>query len=300
MKTVKKLEHYDLIANCKITLEDEVINTFIEWTRYIPNNEIVGAVFYNLDADYNVHIVGVHFFHVTPDTSTMHFTEVDFPDDLFMYKDMCGAGYIGMIHTHCNAGTGFSGPDLEMMYDEDTYKDYPIFLSVIINNLGSLNAKLAYVKERVIKIDGVQDMKDKVALTRNYSSTFKANDIPPHIKQLWDKRNPPPVVGKPGKSIFTNSGYSKGYSDFTYDEPVTTYITNQEFKDLLIDFFDPTARTLKEAVKEFNDITNEAEFIGFVLEDMGTQLSSSDLIRVDNILATYLTKGQLKKWKKSH
>lgn len=69
--------------------------------------------------------------------------DAEFNADVVEY--MIDKGYedshIGMIHSHCDLSVFFSGPDMQEL--NANAKAYPLYLSMITNNLGKYTAKIA-------------------------------------------------------------------------------------------------------------------------------------------------------------
>lgn len=86
--------------------------------------------------------------------------------DYMIEKDyMSRNAFIGMIHSHCNAGVFFSGPDMQEL--ETNCKAFPIYLSVITNNQGQYVAKTAKYIKKIGVFNGTKTYKDDNGNTVN-------------------------------------------------------------------------------------------------------------------------------------
>lgn len=143
-KEKKKLELVHQQSIYKMVILQEVEKKIRLLCREIHNVEWSGVLFYKVSGsfeDKSLTITCVDLFQM--DEGTTGYTEYDMSPDVCTYicnhPELMGAGvYLGLIHSHNNMSTFFSGTDTATLHSEGS--DVNHFVSLIVNNAGKYTA----------------------------------------------------------------------------------------------------------------------------------------------------------------
>ncbi len=128
----------------------------------IPNNEWVGAVIYEFTGNWVDETLEITVLDIFPmyEANGMSF-DGEFNFD---YNYAIDKGYdiekfrIGLIHSHCQSGVFFSGPDMEEL--KSTSKIHPFYLSLITNNNNDWTGKVCVYSKKTYDNIGVYETKN--------------------------------------------------------------------------------------------------------------------------------------------
>ena len=127
----------------KLIVEDSLERQIRYMCHRLPNNEWSGILFYTVEGDFkDKNLV----FHATDmyllDIGTSGFTQFNRDSGMctFMIEHDLLDACQGLIHSHNNMATFFSGEDQHTLQDEGNDQNH--FLSLIVNNAGTYSAKV--------------------------------------------------------------------------------------------------------------------------------------------------------------
>ena len=139
----KSLSLIDRRSTYKLIIPDLVQRKIREWCYHFPTKEWSGTLFYTVEGsfEYNSLVITCKDIYVS-DIGSATYTEFDHSADIVTYQAMndlldC---YTGLIHSHNQMATFFSGTDRNTLIEEGM--DMPHFLSLIVNNVGVYTAKI--------------------------------------------------------------------------------------------------------------------------------------------------------------
>ncbi len=142
-KEKKSLNLIDRRSTYKLIIPDLVQRKIREWCYHFPTKEWSGTLFYTVEGSFedNSLIITCKDIYVS-DIGSATYTEFDHSADIVTYQAMndlldC---YTGLIHSHNQMATFFSGTDRNTLIEEGM--DMPHFLSLIVNNVGVYTAKI--------------------------------------------------------------------------------------------------------------------------------------------------------------
>lgn len=142
-KEKKSLSLIDRRSMYKLIIPDLVQKKIREWCYNFPTKEWSGTLFYTVDGSFedNSLVITCKDIYVS-DIGSATYTEFDHNADIVTYQAMndlldC---YTGLIHSHNQMATFFSGTDRNTLIEEGM--DMPHFLSLIVNNVGVYTAKI--------------------------------------------------------------------------------------------------------------------------------------------------------------
>lgn len=142
-KEKKSLSLIDRRSMYKLIIPDLVQKKIREWCYNFPTKEWSGTLFYTVDGSFedNSLVITCKDIYVS-DIGSAIYTEFDHNADIVTYQAMndlldC---YTGLIHSHNQMATFFSGTDRNTLIEEGM--DMPHFLSLIVNNVGVYTAKI--------------------------------------------------------------------------------------------------------------------------------------------------------------
>lgn len=142
-KEKKSLSLIDRHSTYKLIIPDLVQRKIREWCYHFPTKEWSGTLFYTVEGSFedNSLVITCKDIYVS-DIGSATYTEFDHNADIVAYQAMndlldC---YTGLIHSHNQMATFFSGTDRNTLIEEGM--DMPHFLSLIVNNAGIYTAKI--------------------------------------------------------------------------------------------------------------------------------------------------------------
>lgn len=142
-KEKKSLNLIDRRSTYKLIIPDLVQRKIREWCYHFPTKEWSGTLFYTVEGSFedNSLIITCKDIYVS-NIGSATYTEFDHSADIVTYQAMndlldC---YTGLIHSHNQMATFFSGTDRNTLIEEGM--DMPHFLSLIVNNVGVYTAKI--------------------------------------------------------------------------------------------------------------------------------------------------------------
>ena len=142
-KEKKSLSLIDRRSMYKLIIPDLVQKKIREWCYNFPTKEWSGTLFYTVDGSFedNSLVITCKDIYVS-DIGSATYTEFDHNADIVTYQAMndlldC---YTGLIHSHNQMATFFSGTDRNTLIEEGM--DMPHFLSLIVNNVSVYTAKI--------------------------------------------------------------------------------------------------------------------------------------------------------------
>lgn len=142
-KEKKSLSLIDRRSTYKLIIPDLVQGKIREWCYHFPTKEWSGTLFYTVEGSFedNSLVITCKDIYVS-DIGSATYTEFDHSADIVTYQAMndlldC---YTGLIHSHNQMATFFSGTDRNTLIEEGM--DMPHFLSLIVNNVGVYTAKI--------------------------------------------------------------------------------------------------------------------------------------------------------------
>ena len=142
-KEKKSLNLIDRHSTYKLIIPDLVQRKIREWCYHFPTKEWSGTLFYTVEGSFedNSLVITCKDIYVS-DIGSATYTEFDHNADIVAYQAMndlldC---YTGLIHSHNQMATFFSGTDRNTLIEEGM--DMPHFLSLIVNNAGIYTAKI--------------------------------------------------------------------------------------------------------------------------------------------------------------
>lgn len=142
-KEKKSLSLIDRRSTYKLIIPDLVQRKIREWCYHFPTKEWSGTLFYTVEGSFedNSLVITCKDIYVS-DIGSATYTEFDHNADIVAYQAMndlldC---YTGLIHSHNQMATFFSGTDRNTLIEEGM--DMPHFLSLIVNNAGVYAAKI--------------------------------------------------------------------------------------------------------------------------------------------------------------
>ena len=142
-KEKKSLSLIDRRSTYKLIIPDLVQRKIREWCYHFPTKEWSGTLFYTVEGSFedNSLVITCKDIYVS-DIGSATYTEFDHSADIVTYQAMndlldC---YTGLIHSHNQMATFFSGTDRNTLIEEGM--DMPHFLSLIVNNVGVYTAKI--------------------------------------------------------------------------------------------------------------------------------------------------------------
>lgn len=142
-KEKKSLSLIDRHSTYKLIIPDLVQRKIREWCYHFPTKEWSGTLFYTVEGSFedNSLIITCKDIYVS-DIGSATYTEFEHNADIVAYQAMndlldC---YTGLIHSHNQMATFFSGTDRNTLIEEGM--DMPHFLSLIVNNAGIYTAKI--------------------------------------------------------------------------------------------------------------------------------------------------------------
>lgn len=142
-KEKKSLSLIDRRSTYKLIIPDLVQRKIREWCYHFPTKEWSGTLFYTVEGSFedNSLVITCKDIYVS-DIGSATYTEFDHNADIVAYQAMndlldC---YTGLIHSHNQMATFFSGTDRNTLIEEGM--DMPHFLSLIVNNAGVYTAKI--------------------------------------------------------------------------------------------------------------------------------------------------------------
>lgn len=142
-KEKKSLSLIDRHSTYKLIIPDLVQRKIREWCYHFPTKEWSGTLFYTVEGSFedNSLVITCKDIYVS-DIGSATYTEFDHNADIVAYQAMndlldC---YTGLIHSHNQMATFFSGTDRNTLIEEGM--DMPHFLSLIVNNAGVYTAKI--------------------------------------------------------------------------------------------------------------------------------------------------------------
>lgn len=142
-KEKKSLSLIDRHSTYKLIIPDLVQRKIREWCYHFPTKEWSGTLFYTVEGSFedNSLVITCKDIYVS-DIGSATYTEFEHNADIVSYQAMndlldC---YTGLIHSHDQMATFFSGTDRNTLIEEGM--DMPHFLSLIVNNAGIYTAKI--------------------------------------------------------------------------------------------------------------------------------------------------------------
>lgn len=142
-KEKKSLSLIDRHSTYKLIIPDLVQRKIREWCYHFPTKEWSGTLFYTVEGSFedNSLVITCKDIYVS-DIGSATYTEFEHNADIVAYQAMndlldC---YTGLIHSHNQMATFFSGTDRNTLIEEGM--DMPHFLSLIVNNAGIYTAKI--------------------------------------------------------------------------------------------------------------------------------------------------------------
>lgn len=142
-KEKKSLSLIDRHSMYKLIIPDLVQRKIREWCYHFPTKEWSGTLFYTVEGSFEDGslVITCKDIYVS-DIGSATYTEFDHSADIVSYQAMndlldC---YTGLIHSHNQMTTFFSGTDRNTLIEEGM--DMPHFLSLIVNNAGVYTAKI--------------------------------------------------------------------------------------------------------------------------------------------------------------
>lgn len=142
-KEKKSLSLIDRRSTYKLIIPDLVQRKIREWCYHFPTKEWSGTLFYTVEGSFedNSLVITCKDIYIS-DIGSATYTEFDHSADIVTYQAMndlldC---YTGLIHSHNQMATFFSGTDRDTLIEESM--DMPHFLSLIVNNAGVYTAKI--------------------------------------------------------------------------------------------------------------------------------------------------------------
>lgn len=169
----KNLGLIDRQSTYKLIIPDLVQKKIREWCYHFPNKEWSGTLFYSVEGSFedNTLVITCKDIYIS-DIGSATYTEFDHGADIVSYQAMndlldC---YTGLIHSHNQMATFFSGTDRSTLIEEGM--EMPHFLSLIVNNAGIYTAKITRrVKLQASKISyptfGGEEHSEEVETTIN-------------------------------------------------------------------------------------------------------------------------------------
>lgn len=129
-----------------IIINKDVDNKIKELCLHVNNIEWSGVLFYKLDFDGNLDTLQATCIDILPlNIGSTGYTEYKYDASVANYMAMKPELFdcaLGLIHSHHNMNSFFSGVDTKTLFDEG--KDLTHFLSLIVNNKGEYVAKITY------------------------------------------------------------------------------------------------------------------------------------------------------------
>lgn len=142
-KEKKSLSLIDRHSMYKLIIPDLVQRKIREWCYHFPTKEWSGTLFYTVEGSFEDSslVITCKDIYIS-DIGSATYTEFDHSADIVTYQAMndlldC---YTGLIHSHNQMATFFSGTDRNTLIEEGM--DMPHFLSLIVNNAGVYTAMI--------------------------------------------------------------------------------------------------------------------------------------------------------------
>lgn len=143
----KRIHEITINSIGKLKITKEVQKIIDELHQKVGNTEWSGVIFFKLTkGDYktlkNLEFTTVFLYPL--DIGTQTFTEFNYDEEIISAYDLCEEAIFshrGIIHTHHNMNTFFSGTDKSELIDNS--KKYNFYLSLIVNFKGEYSCKIA-------------------------------------------------------------------------------------------------------------------------------------------------------------
>jgi len=145
-----KMQELSLSNKIKLILTEELLNHIDFGHKKIGNLEWSGFLLYKQEAGTfedisSIVLKAYNFFPLDVGTSghtEFNMTPEALDEMMDIYPDFTDYK-LGLIHTHHNMATFFSGEDMKELHDNTA--NYPYYLSLIVNNAGTYSAKVAFI-----------------------------------------------------------------------------------------------------------------------------------------------------------
>lgn len=142
-KEKKSLSLIDRHSMYKLIIPNLVQRKIREWCYHFPTKEWSGTLFYTVEGSFEDGslVITCKDIYVS-DIGSATYTEFDQDANIVTYQAMNNLldCYTGLIHSHNQMATFFSGTDRNTLIEEGM--DMPHFLSLIVNNAGVYTAKI--------------------------------------------------------------------------------------------------------------------------------------------------------------
>lgn len=142
-KVKRSLSLIDRHSTYKLVIPDLVQKKIREWCYNFPTKEWSGTLFYSVEGSFQDGslVLTCKDIYIS-DIGSAAYTEYDHTADIVTYQtehDLLDC-YTGLIHSHNQMATFFSGTDQNTLVEEGM--SMPHFLSLIVNNEGKYTAKI--------------------------------------------------------------------------------------------------------------------------------------------------------------
>lgn len=211
------------------------------------DTEWSGVLFYTPSGNFEDGSLEIHCVDILPmDVGTTTYTEFDMSPDVISYmaanQELLDCK-MGLIHSHNNMSTFFSGTDLATLREEGADRNH--FVSLIVNNAGKYTAaitrKIKYHSVRELSYDGfngVVNLNDKQEVDGQEIEYFdleivfeeehdsKLKEIADRISEIKEEKR---KSSKPAVTGYTPTYSAPGYTS-PYTPKTTTNIYDSPYK----------------------------------------------------------------------
>ena len=241
---VKKSVSYKII----IPAEVERLIRFL--CERVWSTEWSGVLFYTVTGNFEDGSLEVHCVDIFPmDIGTVSYTEFDMSPDVISYMAENPSLLdckMGLIHSHNNMSTFFSGTDITTLKEEGCDRNH--FVSLIVNNAGKYTAAITRkIKYNAIRtkqyesFDGTVDLEDREVVEGEELEYFnldivfeeesdnKINDVANRLKEIKNKK---PTLTTPNTSVgISYPEWKKTHPDNPIVPTTTNIYTPSLFSD---------------------------------------------------------------------
>lgn len=283
METNQKIPLVKGFTTYKIIIPSKVERIIRFLCERIWDTEWSGVLFYTPSGTFEDGTLEIRCEDILPmDVGTTTYTEFNMSPDVISYmaqKPELLDCKTGLIHSHNNMSTFFSGTDLNTLQEEGTDKNH--FVSLIVNNAGKYTAaitrRIKYTSQRNFSYEGFNGLVDN-----NNQEIIEGEEIQyfnleivfeeesdSQMQEIADRISEIKKTKEKAKSVAASTSSATTY--YKYD-PLNEYDWNLPWKDREPTLFDNKATTPYSF-----DTTEKNKSVDDMAESIVNQLLSGDV-----------------------
>lgn len=136
--------HTEIQSSYKLIIEEPLNEKIKYLCKQIPKKEWSGVLFYNTTGTFEnndliVQCIDLLIMNIGEGTFTSYTENLDIVSYIVDNPELINC-HMGLIHSHCNFETFFSGTDMHTLIREGNEQNH--FVSLIVNNIGNAVAKI--------------------------------------------------------------------------------------------------------------------------------------------------------------